>query len=197
MLAYIDLQRRSGFPFPFHSSHPQNYWIPLPYYYCPLIYLLLTRLKRLYPCGKFRKFVDIVKLCTCVGGTWQIELTEGWNWSYDGELSTIHNKIYHSFHCQMFLLRSSLTVCTNATWTPSQVGRARSWPRQDQGRQTLFDRYDSSVHRLSITLEKMWGCEFSPYFENMRGTLTATQRHKVEERPKAIILMVLSFYLEK
>jgi len=31
----------------------------------------------------------------------------------------------------------------------------------------------------------------------MRGTLTATQRHKVKERPKAIILMVLSFYLEK
>jgi len=44
---------------------------------------------------------------------------------------------------------------------------------------------------LSITLEKMWGCKFSPYLESIRGMLTATQRYKVEEIPKAIYLPIV------
>ena len=73
----------------------------------------------------------------------------------------------------------------SSIWTPSQVGRAMSWPRREQGRQTLRQTRcvcPSSVQYFEENV-RLW---ISPYFESRKGRLTATQRYKAEERTKAI-----------
>jgi hypothetical protein len=54
----------------------------------------------------------------------------------------------------------------------------------------------SSVHRLSNTLKKIEAATLSNTSESMKGTLTATQKHKVGERPKASPMM-FPFYQEE
>jgi hypothetical protein len=89
------------------------------------------------------------------------------------------------FRIQQSSHKSASTLCLSE----HQVKLAEQWVDQDETKDARpWDRYYLSVHHLSITMEKIWGCEFphTPYFESMKGMLAATQRYKVEERSKAI-----------
>jgi hypothetical protein len=55
---------------------------------------------------------------------------------------------------------------------------------------------DLSVHRLSTTLKKCEAATLSNTSESMKGTLTATQKHKAGERLNASPMM-FPFYQEE